>query len=86
MVGVGYFKYLGIDKRQVRADGNPIIEKARILQPAIVPVNVFFIECPADALCGPVGLACIQERVPLLCHIQSGSQLCRDSLEKLTKG
>ena len=40
----------GFDHGQVQASRHPIVQKTRVLQSAIITVNVFFVERPADAL------------------------------------
>ena len=41
-----------VDHRQVGGDRHAIVEEARILQPAVLVVDVFLVERPADALRG----------------------------------
>ena len=43
VVGVGDFKDHRVNEGQIRADGNAVIEEARILQAAIFAVDIFFI-------------------------------------------
>jgi hypothetical protein len=50
VVGVGDFKDHRVNEGQIRANRNAVIEEARILQAAIPPIDIFFIEGPADAL------------------------------------
>ena len=50
MIGVWDLKDLGVDERQVRADRYPVIQKTRILQAAILIVDIFLIQCLAYAL------------------------------------
>ena len=50
--GVGYFQDLGIDEGKVRANRYAVVQKAWILQPSVVAVNVFLIQRPTDALRG----------------------------------
>src|SRR5262249_23503374 len=47
---IGHFHDHRIDHRQVGGDGNAVIEEAGVLQPAILAVDVFLVDRPADAL------------------------------------
>src|SRR3546814_2558437 len=50
MARVRHFDYDRIDHGHVRSDGHPIIEESRIIEPAVLVVDVSLIERPADAL------------------------------------
>ena len=50
--GVGYFQYLGINERKIRADRDAVVQKAWILQTSVVTINVFLIQRPTNALRG----------------------------------
>ena len=50
MIWIRDFQNLGIDKRQVRANRNPIVQETGVLQSAIFAVDVLFIQRPANAL------------------------------------
>ena len=52
VVGVGNLEDHRVDEGQVGADRDAIIEEARILQTAILAVNILLVERPADALRG----------------------------------
>ena len=53
MVGIWDLQNLSIDSRQVGANGNPIIEKSRIFQPTVFPIDILFIKRPSNALGRP---------------------------------
>ena len=50
MARIGHFDEHCLDHRQVRSDRAAIVEEARIIHPALLVVDVFLAQCPADAL------------------------------------
>ena len=50
MIRVRNFQDLGVNKRQVRANGDPVVQEPGILQFAVCAVDVFLVERPANPL------------------------------------
>ena len=52
VVRVWYFDDDRVNERQVRCDRNAVVEEACVIELAVVVVDVFLVQCPADALGG----------------------------------
>ena len=51
MAGIWHFHDMRLNHGQIETCGHPIIEQTRIGQKPIPIIGVFFVECPANALC-----------------------------------
>ena len=50
MSGVRHLHNHCVNHRQIRSQGNAIVKEARILQPPIVSIDIFFVQRPTDPL------------------------------------
>src|SRR4029453_17534701 len=50
MLGVRDLDHDGVELGQVRRDGHAIVEEARVIELAVLVVDVLLAQCPADAL------------------------------------